>query len=74
MKSNNLQVIASLPICHGLSLNVYGIEYGIDDKVVVGYSNEKPTKNKLYYNTDGQCYFKKHGKRFYINEFMRVNY
>ena len=74
MKNNNLQVIAYMHICGSLSLEIYGIEYGIDDKVVVGYSNEKPTKNKLYCNSKGETYFKKHGKRFYINEFMRVNY
>ena len=74
MKQNDLQVIATLGICNTLSLNIYGIEYGIDDRIIVGYSNEKPTKNKIYYNSKGETYFKKHGKRFYINEFMRVNY
>ena len=70
MKNDNLQVIASLSICNGLSLNIYGIEYGIDDKIIVGYTDEVPRKNKIYYTTSGKVYFKIYGQRFYIDDFM----
>lgn len=73
MKQNNLTIVAVLGVCNGLSLNIYGIEYGIEDHVITGYSGEPPRKNKLYYNTNGEAYFKKYGKRFYIDDFLRVN-
>ena len=74
MKQNHLQVIANLGICNGLLLSIYGIEYGIDDRVIVGYSNETPRKHKIYYNTSGKAYFKKHGQRFYLDDFIRVTW
>lgn len=73
MKNDNLQAVATLPVCSGLSLNIYGIEYGIDNYVIAGYSGQTPRKNKVYYTTDGTPYFRKHGKRFYFSDFMKVN-
>jgi hypothetical protein len=74
MKQNNLQVIATLQVCGSLLLNVYGIEYGIDDRVITGYTEETPRKNKIYYTMSGKPYFRKHGQRFYIDDFMKVTY
>lgn len=73
MKHDSLPVVATLPVCNGLSLNIYGAEYGIDDKVITGYTGETPRKNKLYYTSSGKTYFRKHGQRFYLYEFMVVN-
>lgn len=74
MKQNSMQVIAALSVCNGLSLNVYGIEYGIDDRVITGYTGEPPRKNKIYYTMSGKPYFRKYGQRFYLDDFMRVSY
>ena len=73
MKHDSLQVIATLPISNTLSLNIYGVEYGFDEKVITGYTGETPRKNKLYYTSSGKTYFRKDGKRFYLYEFMVVN-
>lgn len=59
---------------------VHGIEYGIDDKVIVSYNYDgidgtvegRKTKNTIQYNAKGEAYFIKHGRRHYLNNFMRM--
>ena len=66
-----LQVIGVYPICNGASINVYGVEYGIDGKIIASLNNQKPRKYKLYSNSKGE-YFNFGGNRIYLHEVMRV--
>lgn len=63
--------IASLAICNTASLNIYDIEHGIEDYVVVGMNDDRPIKHKIYYNMKGG-YFHWGGRRFYLSEFELV--
>lgn len=54
---------------------IYGIEYGIDDKVVWGWWNETRTnRSMIRYNTNGDPYFMAGGRRRYIDNYIRTNY
>ena len=66
-----LQVVGVCPICNNASINVYGVEYGIDDKIIAGLNNQKPRKYKLYFNSKGE-YFNFGGNRIYLHEVIRV--
>lgn len=63
--------IASLAICNTASLNIYGLESGIEDYVIVGMNDKTPRKYKIYYTTKG-AYFNWGGCRYYLNEFILV--
>lgn len=63
--------IASLAICNTASLNIYGVEHGIEDYVIVGMNDKTPRKYKIYYTTKGG-YFNWGGCRYYLNEFTLV--
>ncbi|WMU08189.1 hypothetical protein vBCtySFA70_00085 [Clostridium phage vB_CtyS-FA70] len=67
----NKKVVASCSISNLYSLNIYGIEYGIDDYVVAGMSGDKPRKYKLYPMELG-TYFNYKGHRYYLGEFIRL--
>lgn len=66
-----------------LCLNNFGgtavmeIEYGIDDYAYVcdhyddGYTNL--TKNKIYYNENGESYFIRKGRKWFLSDFMRCS-
>ena len=72
MKNN--EIIGTMHITNTLALEVYGYEYGIDDKIVYKYSDEnKLRKVKLYDNTKG-IYFNTPTGKVYLNEIVRVNY
>lgn len=57
-------------------LAIMEIEYGIDDYVCVcenyGDGYKRLTKNKIHYNAKGNPYFVRYGKRYYLDQFMRV--
>lgn len=65
-----------------LSLNNFGgiaimkFENGIDTYAYVcdnyGDGYKKLTKNKIYYNIKGNPYFVRYGKRYYLDQFMKV--
>ena len=70
----DLKVIGSMSITNSLALEVYGYEYGVDDKIIYKYSNEnKFRKVKLYESTKG-IYFNTPTGRTYLNEIMKYNY
>ena len=72
MKNN--EIIGSMSITNSLALEVYGYEYGVDDKIIYKYSNEnKFRKVKLYESTKG-IYFTTPTGRTYLNEIMKYNY
>ena len=42
-------------------------------KHIIGETTSKLTKNKLYYNYAGDLYFIKNHRRYYINDFTRID-
>lgn len=72
MKNN--EIIGSMSITNSLALEVYGYEYGVDDKIIYKYSNEnKYRKAKLYESIKG-IYFTTPTGRTYLNEIIRINW
>lgn len=68
----NNNVIASMGLCSAASLNIYEVDdWG--DFVRASINNFKPRKYKLYETNKG-TYFNFGGCRYYLNEFIRVNY
>ena len=56
--------------------NIYltGVRNGIDDSVeFVDVSNHTAHVAKIYYNLNGECYFKYNGKRHYTRDFLRAD-
>lgn len=58
----------------GPTMDILDIEYGINDKVVWKWSDEKKIhKNIIYYTqSSGRAYFKNNGTRYYLDEFVRL--
>lgn len=73
---NNHKPAGVLTLCNLGGLAIMEIEYDIDDYVYVcdnygdGYKNI--TKNMIRYNAKGNAYFVRNGKRWYLDQFMRV--
>ena len=69
----NLEIIGSVCITNNLALEVYGYEYGINDKIIYKYSGEnKFRKARLYENTKG-IYFNTPTGKTYLSEIIRIN-
>lgn len=63
------KVIAVIGITNVASMNIYDLS---DEEVLAGINNATPRQYKLYVNTKGY-YFNFRGRRFYLEEAMRVN-
>ena len=65
------------PISAFSGYGIVRIEHGIDDYVYVQYyyngneKEERVTRNKIYYSTNGRSYIVKNGRRLYLDEFLR---
>lgn len=64
-------VISQLMITYNISMNIYDIIHGIDDKVEMGINNLKSRKYKIYHSSMG-AYFKYDGIRYYLSNFLKV--
>lgn len=70
------KAIAAKPLLYDLSMDIYSIEYGIDDEVEYGYSNDDETfKSTIEYDVDsGRPYFVDNtGDKQYIDDFIRID-
>lgn len=73
---NDYKPAGILTLCNWGGLAIMEIENGFDDYVIVcdnygdGYKNI--TKNKIHYTTNGDAYFIRGGRRWRLNQFMRV--
>ena len=59
----------------GLGIEIFGIEYGIDDYIIYRWtdsSTPKKTRSKIRYTKKGKAYFVSFGKRIPLDECMRV--
>ena len=70
-----MQPIAIYSIYNMTALAIYGVEYGINNKVLVGLIDgdkaDRITKNTIYTTPAGRDYIRKNGTRYYIDNFMR---
>jgi hypothetical protein len=78
MKSKKVkEPIGILCLSNFGGLLVLDLECGIEDKVITcfdfGSGRKHFGKNKIRYNSNGDAYFVKFGKRYYLNEIMRTN-
>lgn len=73
---NDYKPAGILTLCNWGGLAIMEIENGFDDYVYVcdnygdGYKNI--TKNKIHYTTNGDAYFIRGGRRWRLDQFMRV--
>ena len=59
----------------GLGIEIFGIEYGIDDYIIYRWTNSstpKKTRAKIRYTNKGKAYFISFGKRIPLDECIRV--
>lgn len=76
---NYTKVIGYYPIVGLSSIDVYGFEYGIIDKVIYRYNfssaeveNKRIYKAQLYTNNKG-VYFRTKVGRVYLHDVIRIN-
>lgn len=68
-----IKPIAYKNLAGGFGIEIIRFEYGNPDHVVWKFSDEKKYHNSMVYNTNsGRAYFKYSGKRYYIDDFMRM--
>lgn len=76
MKKAEYQPIASKQMTQDGGIAIYDIEYGCDDHVIAGWvsgdTQDTPRKYKVYYTISGRAYFRRYGRREYIDEYMRL--
>ena len=57
----------------GLGIEIFGIEYGIEDYIIYRWMNSsKKTRAKIRYTNKGKAYFVSFGKRIPLDECIRV--
>lgn len=71
VENRKKEVIASYGLTNTASLNIYSIDFGIDDFVIAGINSLKSRKYKLY-STNKGIYFNFGGTRFYLENFLKV--
>ena len=64
--------IASYCICNTVSLNVYGISYGIEDEMLIGFNDDKPCWYMIEYGIMGSPFVNINGAKYPLNEFMKI--
>jgi hypothetical protein len=68
--------IGAYCLSNSTSLNVYEIDNGFSDKILVGINDEEPVWKDIHYDCDGseesRPYFKYGEMKFYLDEFVRV--
>lgn len=77
MKDNNgRKIIAIYPIAYDAAYCIYNISDD-NESVYTTYTwcgkFAKRTRNKLLYDRYGNLYFRKDGKQFYLNDFMKID-
>ena len=69
---NNQPVVAAMPICNSISINVY---FACDDYVIWNYScYDLPLhQSKVKFDSNGQAFFRVSNVWHSLNEFIRVD-
>ncbi len=63
--------LAVIPICNTMTLNIYDIIYGVDDMVLLGYSEEDAVVLVIEYREEDTG-FTFNEEWYSVNEFMSV--
>jgi len=66
-----MSVIGSYALCNAGSINIYKIEFGIDDCVLAGLNNGKPAWFAIRYDVDSRPYFMFDELQIHLDECMR---
>lgn len=56
-------------------IGIINFDYGIEDYCITEYfsqTEKKKAKNKIYSTSKGRSYIVKYGKRYYLDEFIRL--
>ena len=73
---NDAKVIAVYGMCNFGGIEILGIEYGIDDRIVYRYNFGQPEnkihKVRTYDSVNGRSYFNTKFGRIYLDECIRV--
>ena len=73
MKKSSLNPIGYYSVCNSLGVYVYDIQYGIDDYIISGWSdNTNIRKRKIYTNREGRSYFNMNGRKIFLDEVCRL--
>lgn len=71
MSEFKTHAVMALTNCGGVAIQIN--ESG--DSVRYKWYDQKPSRwVKIYYRADGEPYFKISGRRYFLSDFMRVNY
>lgn len=66
-------MLGALNLAGNYGVIIEDIEYDIDDFVLFRFTSEKRKyRRKLHYDKLGNPYFKFYGRKFYLNEFVRI--
>lgn len=75
-RKKELKPLAAYTIYHSISIAVYDVRYGINDKVLLGFpgaENEyRKTWHTVKYTGKGRAYIVKWGKRFPLDNFIKL--
>lgn len=68
-----IKAIAYKSVINTLGIEIIDIEYGINDNVLIRWTDapDKIERRRIHY--DGRPWFTFHGTRYYIDEFIRYN-
>ena len=73
---NNNNFIAVCTMSNFGGLGIISINYGINDTLTTAFDFGNGMENistaKIRYNAQGEDYFIKFGRRYYLHDFMRV--
>ena len=69
--------VAIKPLCNIASIAVLAIDE-TEDKITSCFYNgdkqERTRTTKIFYDTEGNAYFKRYGAKYYLNEFLRIEF
>jgi len=68
----NRKVIASYGLSNTCSVNIYDINYGIDDAVVAGINNDNPEEYTIEYDEESNPYFSINGMDIPLSDCMKL--
>ena len=67
----NSPTIGTYCICNFGGIAVKGIEYGIEDYIIVEWFDVSIHRRRIDYTRNGRAYFRLGNTRYYLDEFMR---
>lgn len=72
-KYENTKAVGVYPLCNWGGIEVLDFEYGTDDYAIACFNfghRRSIRRHKLHYTRFGKAYFRKEGRRYYLDNFM----